>query len=57
MTLISIKVCGASYCPVKTTAAVSSELEASSVTLLVIIYTGSAVAATLSVFFFVDRIQ
>ena len=57
MTLISEKVCGASYCPVKSTAAVSNEVETSSVTVLVIIYTGFAVAATLSVFFFLDRIQ
>ena len=57
MTLISEKVCGASYCPVKTTATVSNDVEASSVTMLVIIYTGFGVAATLSLFFFLDRIQ
>ena len=55
--MISEKVCGASYCPVKTTATVSSEVEASSVTMLVVIYIGFSVAAALSVFFFLDRIQ
>ena len=56
-TLTLEKMCGASYCPVETTATVSSEVEASSVTMLVIIYIGFSVAAALSVFFFLDRIQ
>ena len=49
--------CGTSYCPVETTATVSNEVEPSSVTMLLIIYIGFSVAAALSVFFFLDRIQ